>query len=289
MDQFHAPFFESQKFHMTNDIRGFIAKSITFPGHFHRQFELFYMMKGQVEMSINQEKCLLQVGDLGISLPNDVHSYRSEGETEGILLIFSPEYIVDCVPELEGNDYVLASSFLRDKAYSQEVQSAIKGIFAEVQRDAQEKREYQEAVIKGYINLMFGRILESVSLEPMKREHRKHSVHLQEISRLLQENYERKISLDDIAHEVGLNKYYISHLFKEVMHCSIPDYLNVLRVNRAVHLITTTQSKILDISLDCGFDSQRHFNRVFKEITGATPAQYRNKREVIHESIRDFK
>lgn len=285
MDHFHAPFFENQKFHMTNDIRGFIAKSITFPGHFHRQFELFYVIKGQVEMSINQTKCLLGVGDLGISLPNDVHSYRSELETEGILLIFSPEYIVDCVPELEGNEYVLSTSFLRNGEYTKEVQWAIEGIFEEVLKANEKKREHQEAVIKGYINLMFGRILESVSLEMIKGEHRKHSVHLQSISRLLQENYENKISLDDIAHEVGLNKYYISHLFKEVMHCSIPDYLNILRINRAIHLITTTRNKILDISLDCGFDSQRHFNRVFKEITGATPAQYRKKREVSHESV----
>ena len=57
---------------------------------------------------------------------------------------------------------------------------------------------------------------------------------------------------------------------------SFNQYVNSLRVNLAQNLLRSTKKSVLDICYECGFDSQRTFNRAFKELCGASPSAYRN-------------
>jgi AraC-like DNA-binding protein/mannose-6-phosphate isomerase-like protein (cupin superfamily) len=270
----YAPFYESSQFGIKNHISGFVTDNITFPPHMHMYFEVFYVTKGMVEMTINQNTNKLYKGDFGVVLSDDIHSYRTEDESEAIIFIFSPEYITETIPKLGKAGYDLETHFLlnsmeKDNQFYEEMRSCILQLLQEIQTTR------QEAVIKGYIHLFFGRFLQSVLLQPIKTFNKRYSIDLQKITKYLQENFEKKITLEDISHETGLNKFYISHMFKTTVQYSLNNYLNILRINRAQYLLYSTPDRILDISLQCGFESQRHFNRVFKEIVGITALEYR--------------
>ncbi|MGZ3498725.1 MAG: helix-turn-helix domain-containing protein [Vulcanimicrobiaceae bacterium] len=54
------------------------------------------------------------------------------------------------------------------------------------------------------------------------------------------------------------------------------DYLNRLRVSHACTRLNEANARLADVGIDCGFVDQSHFTRVFKSITGMTPAVFRN-------------
>ena len=82
----------------------------------------------------------------------------------------------------------------------------------------------------------------------------------------------------DIAKELGVSKYHLSHVFSARLHTSFREYVNALRLDCARDLLAATELSMLEVSMESGFDSLRTFNRVFQERFRQTPSQYRKSR-----------
>ncbi len=89
-------------------------------------------------------------------------------------------------------------------------------------------------------------------------------------------NFQRKLLLDEIANREGFTLSYMSHFFKDSTGMSFQAYLKEKRFEKACRLLLTTDWKLLDISLNCGFSDIRFMTEVFREKTGLTPKEYRN-------------
>lgn len=98
---------------------------------------------------------------------------------------------------------------------------------------------------------------------------------LRRITEYINENFCENISLDTIAHTTGLSRYYVSHLFKELMNTTFVNYVNELRLTRAAMLLTTTDTPIIEIAGMSGFNNISNFNRAFKMYYDTTPSKYR--------------
>ena len=83
-----------------------------------------------------------------------------------------------------------------------------------------------------------------------------------------------------LAFDLGISKYVLSRMFAKTFHCNFSKYLNGVRLNYAVGALENTQDTITNICLECGFESQRTFNRVFKERYKITPREYRKRLEI---------
>ena len=95
--------------------------------------------------------------------------------------------------------------------------------------------------------------------------------------RYIQDNYQSKISLREVADLVHLNATYLSHLFHRETGVTFSEYLMSCRVNKAKELLINTNMKVKDISLRSGFANHRNFIKMFKNTTGMTPQEYRKK------------
>ena len=71
------------------------------------------------------------------------------------------------------------------------------------------------------------------------------------------------------------NKKYLSALFVKNKNVKFKEYLNSLRINRALELIGDPDLSVSEISEKCGFSDPYYFSKVFKKITGLTPTEYR--------------
>ena len=78
------------------------------------------------------------------------------------------------------------------------------------------------------------------------------------------------------AKDLGVSKYVLSRLFSKTFHRNFNQYLNDARLNYACHRLENTSDSITNICLDSGFESQRTFNRVFKERYKISPSDYRS-------------
>ncbi len=91
----------------------------------------------------------------------------------------------------------------------------------------------------------------------------------------INENYRNELSLETIASNCFLNKYYLSHLFTRLQGMSIGKYILSLRMSEAKRRLLNTNDSVALIGNSVGFHDTGHFCRIFKKETGLTPLQYR--------------
>ncbi|MBP1990448.1 helix-turn-helix transcriptional regulator [Paenibacillus eucommiae] len=90
--------------------------------------------------------------------------------------------------------------------------------------------------------------------------------------------YMDNFSLDEMADYTGISKQHLIHVCKKSYNRTPIEYLNEYRVEKAKHLLSNTSTKIAEIGLKIGFNSNSYFARVFKQYTGITPSEYRELR-----------
>ena len=95
------------------------------------------------------------------------------------------------------------------------------------------------------------------------------------VTHYIDEHYNEGVSLEEVAEATGISRYYVSHLFKELMDKTFVGYVNELRLNHAAMLLVTTDSPIIEIASKSGFNNLSNFNRAFKMYFGKTPSTYR--------------
>lgn len=94
----------------------------------------------------------------------------------------------------------------------------------------------------------------------------------------IEENYQKDISLSDIANMVYVTPNYLSRIFKEEMNINFVDWLNQLRVEKAKVLLPETGSKTYEVAEKVGYRDYKYFSYIFKKITGYTPKEYKEIR-----------
>ena len=96
-----------------------------------------------------------------------------------------------------------------------------------------------------------------------------------QISDYISDHFQETLSLDSLAEQFYISKYYLSRSFHEVTGFGINEYINILRVKKAQSLLETTTLSVSEIASRTGFESITYLGRVFKKYQHVTPAQYR--------------
>lgn len=91
----------------------------------------------------------------------------------------------------------------------------------------------------------------------------------------ISENYEKDITLETVANYVSLSKVYFSSLFKNTTGENFTDFLNRIRIEKAIDLIKNTDRKISSIAAQVGYQSIPHFYKTFSKYTGYTPVKFK--------------
>lgn len=91
-------------------------------------------------------------------------------------------------------------------------------------------------------------------------------------------NYSDYLSLESISNVVQLNPVYLSHLFKKIKKVNFSEYLNEVRLLKAMELLKGTTMRISEIAQSVGYNDARYFATLFKKKTGMSPNEYRNKK-----------
>lgn len=237
--------------------------------HLHKEIELFYLIKDEVKLYYNFEEYSLNPGDFAIIFPNVIHSFEENeptDETNRMLSIFHKTTIPDLTP-IFSNKCILGSPVISVKNMHPEVAFCIEQLIS------RESLRRDELLFKGYLTIILKNILENIELSDISTKNG--YSWLQNVLMYLNENFTRDVSLDTLSQLVGVNKSYISSKFNKSVGCSIPTYINTLRVEHAIYLIQTTELPIIDIAFESGFESNASFFRAFKKMELNTPLSYR--------------
>jgi len=119
-------------------------------------------------------------------------------------------------------------------------------------------------------------LFQSKYLQFVKNNSQHISPSIQRVVDYINDNYMKKLTLENISEYVYLNKTYLSQLFTKQMNISLVNYIEKVRIQRAKSLLATTNLSVSQISEDIGYSSQSYFTKVFKKATGVGPLKYRS-------------
>ncbi len=100
---------------------------------------------------------------------------------------------------------------------------------------------------------------------------------LQEIKEYLDAHYAEKITLDDLAEQFYINKFYLTRVFKEQFGQPVTSYLVQLRITQAKRMLRFTDHSIESIAQECGLNDANYFSRLFKKVEGIPPGEFRRQ------------
>jgi AraC family transcriptional regulator len=100
---------------------------------------------------------------------------------------------------------------------------------------------------------------------------------LRRVIELIEARIEDDLSLEEMAESVNLSTAHFSHMFRSSTGQS--PYMFVLRrrVDRAKEMLRNSDFRVLDVAVGCGFKTQQHFARVFRQLSGLSPSEYRHE------------
>ena len=93
---------------------------------------------------------------------------------------------------------------------------------------------------------------------------------------IINREYASNITLEELSNRLHVSKGYLSTLFKEETTISVMQYITLLRMNRAEHLLRHTSMKVNEIADAVGYHDASYFGLQFKKLYGISPFQYRN-------------
>ena len=100
---------------------------------------------------------------------------------------------------------------------------------------------------------------------------------LQQIEQYVEQNYKSKISLDEIADELHVNRSYLSRFYKNKTGVNLFDEILKLRIESAKEYLLKTDMKTYEVSEAVGFEDAGYFSKMFKKIMGVSPKEFRKR------------
>ncbi len=255
--------------------------------HYHPDFEILVIAKGEAVVSINGEAIHAGHGDILLINPYDVHYgeyYTACEEFEYYCLCFSltllgseknREY-TDFVTRLGHEQLKYRHLVPKGSPMWQEIEPYVRRTYGELQT----REAGWELAVRGRLFLLFSvlrRHLAEAARVPDAASV-KNEAFVRQVLTYVEEHYQQPISTRDIAAVFSYNENYFCRLFRRQFSRSFGDYLNSYRTQRARELLTQERLSVAQVAAEVGFGNFSYFSRLFREQTGMSPSEYRRQK-----------
>ena len=245
------------------------------PYHWHKETELLFILRGEFRLSLDGTELVLQEGELCYIPGGMLHGgepidciYECIDFDIGALLQ-QTALVRHYLHKIENESTMIQTLFNRSQPGILKCASRLFAA-ARTQQDG-----WELLVLAGLFDF-YGTVIQQRYYSNNIRGKRSEQK-VQQIKcaiEYMQLNYQRPISLDELAQTAGLSPKYFCRYFRAITNRTPVDYLNYYRIERACYLLDQHQGSITEIAFDCGFNDISYFIRCFKKYKGSTPHQY---------------
>lgn len=269
-------------------VRCYDYPCFTYPWHFHREYEIIYVEKGEGDCLVGDSIIPYTEGDLfffGSELPHSMQSPSHYGEAQefnvkGVNIQFEKDFMHYSISQY--SQFVPIKNLLEDACrgirlsvgHSEKIALLLKRI--PVARGAEQlilllSLLQEMATCKLKKQLTTSHYTPSASVLRNER--------MEKVIAYLNKHYTEPVSLDEIASYTAMNPTAFCRYFKENTGKTFKEYVLEMRIGYACKLLSGSMMNVSQICAACGFESPAHFNRTFKRVTGMTPTSYKEQME----------
>jgi AraC family transcriptional regulator len=249
------------------------------PEHSHRQHLVLVTLtkdsKGEIRTSNGFNARPPRSGGVCVIPSGQPFAATLEGEAEYLAIYLDPSIVLRAAAEgahsaVGSGVEVIEKSSMDDPLVVQIGQA----LLAELEADAPGGRLYAESLA----NVLAVHLLRHYTAAGGDMRRFIGGLSGQRLRRVLAfiaDNYERDLSLDDLASEAGMSTFHFAREFKRATGTTPHQHLIKFRVEQAKSLLAEGAMPLAEVGLRTGFSHQSHFNRLFRKLTGTTPQSYR--------------
>lgn len=278
-----TPLAKNSLFFATN----YPQNKMDFPIHFHEDFELSLALNARGKRIIKNRIESFTEKDLILIGPNVLHCYEQEEVLPGTECEIS-------IIQFNKNMFQLPIFNTKQLQHIRNmfIQAAQGGIkFSEETVDKIADKIYRLTQISGSFEevLLFFEIMNDLAVSENQRYintidesgnislslFNVQSTRINKIIHYVENNYQNKISLDNVGALVNMSSAAVSRFFKKKTKHNFCDYLNSYRIDKAAQMLLETEMFISEICFSCGFNNISNFNLVFRKLMKCTPNEYR--------------
>ena len=242
-----------------------------YPMHYHDHFEMELVVKGHGYQYFNGQTMELKEGDLFLLRPLDYHKIHSDEISFKHIKVkpsILPKWLLKRLHAIK-NPIV--------NHLSQEDYKKFNYLFTLIEEEI--NTEHDE-FLDNRINLVVTLFNYYLRLVEQKTNAKVDDV-ISKILYFLQKNnhFVDKVTLDEIAENVGYSKYYTSYVFHKIYGITIQDFIINQRIEYAKKMMLETNYSINEIIYECGFPSSSNFYAKFYQKVGCSPLKFKKQNQ----------
>ena len=240
----------------------------TYKPHAHPYYQLDHIVRGRYKFTIDGHTFTAGVGDTILIPTNCVHSFTEIGDETGYYSEVKFSSFSKGVMEMCSDiGYLVQNDQFSGKL--------LKEICDENNNSTPKSEDIMGTYLYAILFKLTARNRREKNTPSKYIEVSAYSAPVRDTIRFLEDNYKKRLSLDDIVDQTTVKKSYLCSLFKKETTVTIFECLMTIRVRKAVELLSYTSLPLTQISVETGFVNVTHFNRVFTKHVMIPPGQYR--------------
>ncbi|MBO0991650.1 helix-turn-helix domain-containing protein [Bacillus sp. SD088] len=204
------------------------------------------------------------------SYRKQLHTHLMEGNAEEVTRLLD-----QMIEKMEKKAAPTVSYMMFKEAVFQETIQIIQSLHlhADALRAKEDSFIYSVQKLKDYFHQLIHEACDQIK----QSKNEQHDV-IASVKNYIQINYASELTLDTVAKQMNISGGYLSTYFKEKTAINFLDYVNQVRIEKAMIHLVETDWRINEIARKVGYQNLNSFNRMFKKHTGLTPSQYRKTR-----------
>ena len=260
-------------------------ESGSFMWHWHPEIEITYVQKGTMCYKVNHMVYHLKEGDIVFNNSGALHSGTMENQKDCayIPVTFDSRLIYGFFQSTVNSKYVdpvIQDSMLPAICIDQSEpwHKPFREYLLRIIDLDEKKPDFYELDITICLQSIWRLLLEHITYEPQaSRENSLEYDRIKKILSYIEENYQNKITLNDIAGHIHLCESECTRLFKRHMNTTLFAFLQEYRIERSLEFLQADQP-VSAVADKAGFSDPNYYSKVFAKIKGCSPREYRNHR-----------
>jgi AraC-like DNA-binding protein len=252
-----------------------------YPFHWHSAVELLYITEGDYKATVNNREILLDERDILFIAAGDIHGFKTHGNTGRRIFIQFDITMLEGFGNLNMVKPFLSQTLKISRQDGNTYYSVLEEQIHKIINEQKNMDFTYELFINARIYDMLA-IVSRIALNDTNEKKRGNTFNkiyalerINNVFKYIEKNYRNNISLEDASKAAGFSTYHFSRLFKEITEKNFHYYLNEFRIRQAERLLADNTAKISDVAYSVGFNSITTFNRVFRELKGFSPVEYK--------------
>ena len=233
--------------------------------NWHDNIEVLYCVEGSGTIFCNSAEYRIQKGDIAVINSNYLHGASSDNALKYYCLIVDLGF-------LEENKLPMDHVELNCHVVAYEARRLYEAVVKEIQRND----PYREAGIRTAVLQLMVYLCRYFSTAKEENGRTDTDIHtsIKTAIGYVKAHYAEKLTLEEVAEQVGLSKYYFAREFKEATGMTLVTFINTYRCRNAIKLLSKKHCSIHEAAQKCGFENDSYFSKTFKNLMGYLPSEH---------------